>query len=241
MPDRLYVSNRFQVSAYEMKSGHRVWRTELGGEHDRTHDWTLVPMRPLPVGPRLFVRRLTRNASRACRRWKPPAGAVKWRSPPALDRRVRSGLARAMKWRRFRPHGSTMQTVFSLTVFDPADGSVRRTQPIAAMHETWWSERTCQLTQAGDDLVAVLCGAVVCCDVSGKPRWARRQEWLSPTEDHDWGRQSQTPPLVVGLASARHAAGRRGHRMPRLASAARSSGGPQCPASIARSAWSAIA
>ncbi len=194
--DRLYVSNRFQVSAYEMKSGHRLWRTELGGDHDRTHDWTLVPMRPLPIGPRVFVRRLTRTHPELAA-LESASGAVKWRSSPTLivvsdpvwlgDELAAISAARVED-----------QTVFSLTVFDPADGAIRRTQPIAAMHEAWWSERTCQLTQAGDDLVAVLCGAVVCCDLSGKPRWTRRQEWLSPTEDHDWGRQSQTPPLVAG-------------------------------------------
>ncbi len=36
------------------------------------------------------------------------------------------------------------------------------------------------------------------CDLSGKPLWARRQEWLPPAVDPDWGRQYQAPPLVDG-------------------------------------------
>jgi outer membrane protein assembly factor BamB len=194
--ERLYVSNRFQVSAYEITSGRRVWRTDLRGEQGRTHDWTLTPMRPLPVGPRLLVRRLTRGgpelAALDC-----TGGAVLWRTPPAMlivsDPIWLGDEVAALSATRI-----DRQTVFSLTVFDPADGAVRRTQAVAAMHETWWSQRTCQLTQAHDDLVAVLCGAVVCCDSSGKSRWTRRQEWISPVEDRDWGRQSQTPPLVAG-------------------------------------------
>ena len=153
-------------------------------------------MRPLPVGQRIFVRRLTRSHPELAA-LESSSGAVKWRSAPTLavvsdpvwlgDEVAAISAARV-----------DGQTLFSLTVFDPADGTIHRTQPIAAMHEAWWSQRTCQLARAGDDLVAVLCGAVVCCDVSGKPRWTRRQEWLSPTEDHDWGRQSQIPPLVAG-------------------------------------------
>jgi outer membrane protein assembly factor BamB len=194
--DRLYVSNRFQVSAFELKSGHRVWRTELGGDHDRTHDWTLVPMRPLPVGSRIFVRRLTRTHPELAA-LETASGTVKWRSSPTLTV-VSDPIWLGDEVAAISAARVEQQTVFSLTVFDPADGSIRRTQPIATMQESWWSQRTCQLTQAGDDLIVVLCGAVVCCDVSGKSRWTRRQEWLSPTEDHDWGRQSQIPPLVAG-------------------------------------------
>ena len=165
--DRLYVSNRFQVSSYEMKSGHRLWKTELGGDHDRTHDWTLIPMRPLPIGPRVFFRRLTPSHPELAA-LDSATGAVKWRTSPSLvvvsdpvwlgDELAAISAARVED-----------QTVFSLTIFDPADGSIRRTQSIAAMHEAWWSERTCQLTQAGNDLVAVLCGAVICCDLSASP------------------------------------------------------------------------
>ena len=153
-------------------------------------------MRPLPVGPRLYVRRLTRNGPELAS-LETASGAVKWRSPPSLlvvsDPVWLGDEVGAISAARV-----DHQTVFSLTVFDPADGTIRRTQSIAAMNESWWSQRTCQLTQVDENLVAVLCGAVVCCDLSGKPRWTRRQEWLSPVEDHDWGRQSQTPPLVSG-------------------------------------------
>ena len=50
----------------------------------------------------------------------------------------------------------------------------------------------------GDNFVAVMAGTVLCCDSAGKLRWVRRQEWLTPREDRDWGRQYQQPPLVAG-------------------------------------------
>ena len=40
-------------------------------------------MRPLPVGPRLYVRRLTRNGPELAS-LETASGAVKWRSPPSL-------------------------------------------------------------------------------------------------------------------------------------------------------------
>ena len=49
-----YVSNRFQVAAFDLKEGRRTWQSGVGGEHARTHDWTLTPMRPLVVGDRLY-------------------------------------------------------------------------------------------------------------------------------------------------------------------------------------------
>ena len=44
--DMAYVSNRFQVAAFDLKEGRRTWQSGVGGEHARTHDWTLTPMRP---------------------------------------------------------------------------------------------------------------------------------------------------------------------------------------------------
>ena len=58
--DLAYVSNRFQVAAFDLKNGKRLWQTAVGGEHAKTHDWTLTPMKPLIVGDRIFVRRLVK-------------------------------------------------------------------------------------------------------------------------------------------------------------------------------------
>ncbi len=153
-------------------------------------------MRPLAIESRVFVRRLTRSHVELAA-LDSANGAVQWRTSPMLTV-VSDPIWLGDEIGAICAARGEGQTVFSLAEFDPSDGSLRRSQPIAAMQNSWWSERTCQLTRAGDDLVAVLCGAVVCCDITGKPRWIRRQQWIPPEADPNWGRQWQSPPLVTG-------------------------------------------
>ena len=43
----LYTSNRFQLAAYNAKSGERLWQSQTpSGETRRGQDWALIPMRP---------------------------------------------------------------------------------------------------------------------------------------------------------------------------------------------------
>ncbi len=85
---RLYVSNRFQVIAYDLKTGSRQWQTPVPdpAKRDpnlRTHDWTLTPMRPLPVARRVFVRRLTTSGPELASLTR-EKGIVEWHSLPGL-------------------------------------------------------------------------------------------------------------------------------------------------------------
>jgi hypothetical protein len=57
--DVLYVANRFQVAAYNLTSGERIWQSQSPtGQMQRAQDWALVPMRPLITSDRIFVRLL---------------------------------------------------------------------------------------------------------------------------------------------------------------------------------------
>ncbi len=194
--DRLYVSNRFQVAAYDAKSGQRVWQTGLGGEHGRTHDWTLTPMRPLPIGHRVFVRRLTRVGPELVA-LDATNGQVQWRTPTemlvASDPLWDGNRLLALVAVRVEQQWAVL-----LTTFDPQTGARRAAQRIATFRDSWMEERTCQWSAVGDNFVIAMAGTVLCCDGAGKLRWVRRQEWLTPREDRDWGRQYQQPPLVAG-------------------------------------------
>jgi outer membrane protein assembly factor BamB len=55
---RMIVSNRFQVSAYDLKDGKRAWQSALGAEQGATFQWPGVPMSPVVTDQRIFVRRL---------------------------------------------------------------------------------------------------------------------------------------------------------------------------------------
>ncbi len=206
--DRLYVSNRFEVAAYDLKKPERKWMTGVGGDHAKTHDWTLTPMRPLIVGSRVFCRRLVRN--QALQSANPPAGSgpelaaldkengqVAWRTRPGLLV-VSDPLWLGNSLVALTMIHADQQSVLYLSTFDPRSGAVIAQARLATLRESWWQQRTCQLTMAGDGLAAVFGGTVVACDVSGKIRWVRRQEWVSPQDDPDWARQYQQPPVVAG-------------------------------------------
>ncbi len=194
--ERLYVSNRFQVAAYDLKGRERKWQSGVGGDHAKTHDWTLTPMRPLVVGSRLFCRRLVKAGPELAALDK-ENGRVGWRTRQGLLV-VSDPLWFGNSLVALTMIHADQQSVLYLSTFEPRTGSIVAQSRLATLRESWWQQRTCQLVPAGDGLAAVFGGTVLTCDAAGKIRWVRRQEWVSPQDDPDWARQYQTPPLVSG-------------------------------------------
>ncbi len=57
--DLLYVSNRFQIAAYNLTNGQRAWQTAPPpGNMLKSQDWACIAMRPLLTKDRIFVRQL---------------------------------------------------------------------------------------------------------------------------------------------------------------------------------------
>jgi outer membrane protein assembly factor BamB len=189
-----YVSNRFEVAAFNLKEGKRAWLTGVGGEHARTHDWTLTPMRPTVVGKRIFVRRLVKtNPELAALEksdghllWSTRKGLFVVSDPLWVDHNL---IALTLSY-------SGGGGILYLSTFDPMSGDITAQERLATLRENWWQQRTCQLATLKDTLVAVFGGTVLCCDRSGKTLWVRRQEWIPPQDDRDWARQYQAPPIV---------------------------------------------
>ncbi len=196
--DWLFVSNRFQVAAYSLKDGARKWQTGVGGEHAHTHDWSLTAMRPVVVGKRLYVRRLIRrdnDSAPELAALDKENGQVAWRTRPGL-KVVSDPLWTPQGLVALTMSRADQQSNLYLSTFNPSDGVVVAQERLATLRETWWQQRTCQLSTAGGNLIAVFGGAVLCCDPSGKTRWVRRQEWIAPQEDPDWARQYQQPVIA---------------------------------------------
>lgn len=192
--DAAFVSNRFEICAFNLKEGRRVWQVGVGGEHAKTHDWTLTPMRPTVAGSRLYVRRLVKTGPELAALekndgklvWRTRTGLLVVSDPLWLDHSlIALTLSRA-----------DQQSILYLSTFDPSTGVVIAQERLATLREGWWQQRTCQLTALKETLVAVFGGTVLCCDRSGKTLWVRRQEWIPPQDDRDWARQYQQPPLV---------------------------------------------
>ena len=57
--DILYVANRFQVAAYNLASGQRLWQSPPPpGPLKPAQDWAMIPKRPLITATHIFVRQL---------------------------------------------------------------------------------------------------------------------------------------------------------------------------------------
>jgi outer membrane protein assembly factor BamB len=197
--DRLIVSNRFQVSAFNVKSGQYGWRTMLGGEQAAAHDWSLTPMRPLVTTQRVFVRRLTKQGPLLAAidladgkvlwmtRAEPEKSVV---SDPALIQDQLFALTAAKVDQEF---------VLSLASYDSASGATVSSRPLARLREAWWQQqRSCQVAPLEDSLVVACGGSVLRVDVAGRIGWLRRATWTPAALDRAGGMQEPTPPIVAG-------------------------------------------
>jgi hypothetical protein len=192
---RMLVSNRFQTAAYDLKDGKRVWRTSLGNEQGRTHQWPGVAMTPVVVDDLLYVRRLpTAGPELACLDVRD--GRVVWRSPRgeivASDPLVTGDRVTAVTLTI--PQTDVVE--LALTMFDAATGRVLRRRAIGQLRDHWKRELNCYLVAAEEMLVVSAAGCILGCDGEGEPRWARRLLWMPAGIDAYLGPVTWTPPTV---------------------------------------------
>lgn len=194
--DRMLVSNRFQVSAYDLKDGKRAWRTSLSAEQGKTWDWLGLPMPPLLADERIYVRRLTAQGPElAC--LNQADGRVLWRtnrgevvaSDPLLvgDRLLAVTLA--------IPQVDVFE--LSLTMYDARTGRTLRTRPIGQVRDYWKRELPCFLVAAEEMFIVSAAACLIGCDAEGEPRWTRRLTYLPPSVDVFAGPTQHEPPTVA--------------------------------------------
>src|SRR5262249_12733992 len=177
----LYVSNRFQVSSYNLVTGKQHWSVPLGKEPAPTHSWGLVAMRPVVVGDRLFVRRLTKAGPElVC--FNAVNGKVRWTSSANLS------LASDPLILQDRLYIFTVATPLDdgllsldLSLVNPLTGEILSQQPVIQLRNLWDRQLNCEAAVVGARLVAVVGGTALCCDFTGKPLWVRRQISIPPT------------------------------------------------------------
>lgn len=195
----LYVSNRFQVAAYDLTNGQRKWQFQLPPETSlRAQDWGLIAMRPLVTPQRFFVRLLTQpNPQLTC--LDKLTGQVVWTSEAVNNQALISdpvlvqGQLLCLTLAQPEPDENHLQ----LWAFDPDTGRLLRQQPLVRLQAVWTKRRCAEVTPLEDGLVAVLGGLTVCCDVDGQVRWLRQQTALPPGEEPQWVAQAFDRPLLA--------------------------------------------
>jgi outer membrane protein assembly factor BamB len=186
--DVLYVSNRFQVAAYDLNDGQRKWQSPPpAGRMMRSQEWTLTPMPPLITHRYIFVRQLYGNGPVLVCLDK-QSGQIVWTADQRSSEYVVSDPLlvqdQLMVLTLFRT--DQQQGILRLAVFDADTGEVLRQHDVARLRDAWWSRKYCRATALDDSIVAALGGVVVCCDTSGGLRWVRKQVVLPVEEESRW-------------------------------------------------------
>ncbi len=182
--ERFYVSNRFQVTAYQRDAGQQLWATSVGSDQGEAHGHRFTPMTPTLIGEELLVRRIIKGAIElAC--LKPADGQVLWKTrggekadifsePIALPGRIGVIVSRRMD--------DDMLDV-RWAHLNPATGETVAEFPLIRLRDAWSGEAPCVLAVRDDTAVATIGGAIVSFETTGDLQWVRREPWLPPKVD----------------------------------------------------------
>lgn len=196
--DVLYFSNRFQVTAYNVKSRQQVWTVPVGKEQAPANGWPLTATRPVVAGDRLYLRRLAKaNPELVC--LNAANGQVRWTTKSAINVASDPLLMqdRVYVFTLATPHENGLSAIDFAQV-DAASGDVVSQQPVIQLRNLWDRQLSCQVVVAGTKIVGVAGGTVFCCDFTGRPLWVRRQQWIPPSQAVAANEQSPGVPLVIG-------------------------------------------
>ncbi len=194
----VYISNRFQVTAYDRQNGQPRWGTAVGSEQGDAHGHRFVPMVPYVVGDDLWVRRLTKaGVELACLNAR--TGELKWRTRGGEKSDVLSeplllpdGLGVLVSHRQ-----DDDQLEVRWTRLDRQSGRMLTETPLVRFRDVWGGEIPCQLNHHQFSAVASLGGTVIGFDVQGELRWVRRETWLPPKIDPRIDDFLSTPPAIL--------------------------------------------
>jgi outer membrane protein assembly factor BamB len=196
----MYVANRFQVAAYNMNTGERIWQSQSpSGSMQRSQEWTAIPMYPLIVGDRIFVR-LLYSPSPLLVCLDKSSGKLLWTaqsreresfvSDPQLiqDQIVVLAMDRQ----------EDQQCQLQWNVFDSRSGELLRQRDLLKLRNSWTLRACCQVAPHDDGLVVSLGGATAGLDASGTIRWIRMHPTTSADDDPKWIQQMYQRPLLSG-------------------------------------------
>lgn len=197
--DTLYVSNRFQVGAYNLANGQRLWQSAPGpgAKVQQSQNWPLVPMRPLVTAERIYVRQLLQRTAPWMACLERATGKTLWTQPLGEHEYLVSdpiwiqGQLVALTLLADERSGS-----LRWTVFDPDSGVIREQRELVRLRPSWLFRRCCEITPHESGLIIVLGGAMVGCTASGEVRWVRTQTMLPSEEDPTWVQQLFQRPII---------------------------------------------
>lgn len=198
--DMLYVANHFQVAAYSLSDGNRLWQSQSpAGQMQRAQQWAMIPMRPLIGEDRIFVRLLYGpNPLLAC--LEKSSGKLLW-TAETRDREFFVSDPFFVQGQLIALGISIQQDqegVLRYWLLDQYTGEMVRQRDLARLRNTWGARACCEVAATDEGLLATLGGLTLACDAAGKVRWIRKHVSVPAEEDPRWLLQTYDRPLIHG-------------------------------------------
>ncbi len=192
----MIVHSGYVTAAFDRQSGDRRWQTVLPGPRASPGSWPVEPKRPLIVGNKIFVRFLSNTGPKlAC--LSLDSGNIIWQTKLSSKEIVASDPM----WIQDELHAIAVErterrSTLMFTSYDLETGETLRRRPMVHLRDSWWEHAVCRTVKAGDTVIVTLGGAVICCDLSGQVRWARRQTFVPSTVDANSVVEFSNRPLI---------------------------------------------
>ncbi|NQU21619.1 MAG: PQQ-binding-like beta-propeller repeat protein [Candidatus Nealsonbacteria bacterium] len=207
---QMIVGDPVALTAFDLQTGEQTWSLSRK-LRESTARWPAVPMRPIVAGGQVFARRLT-DSGPVMASFVAANGAPIWSSCPddyaASDPLLVGQDLLAVTARR-RPEEGTL--ALALVALDLRSGRVRRNAPLAEFRRGGDGDALllAQATAADGRIVVTAAGCVICCDLTGRVQWIRRQLRIPLSTGSPVQRpllpaapRHEPPPVAAGLVYA---------------------------------------
>ena len=167
--NRLFISNRFQVDCWEMPAGKLLWRLPVARDPAKkelpgaAYEYPFTPMRPVVVGPQLFVRRLMRSlpgptnptgaavCTLAC--IESATGKLLWSTTNHLTNRLHYVsdplVVQDQVFAIGQKQAGEADRTLTLLVLNRNDGTLIAERPLAGLRPTFDDQRGCRADGPG--------------------------------------------------------------------------------------------
>lgn len=193
----VYLSNRFQINAYDLQTAQVRWAQGIGSEQGEAYDFAFHTMKPLIHHDYVFVRRITRAGVELCC-LKRTDGTIVWKQRPMTHVLTDPAFWQGALCALIGGKVEDDQLQVELARFDLQSGAVLSTRPVVRFRDVWNQAVPCSWQPTERWASCQIGNVTACLGTDGELRWLRRPTWL-PTPVDDLATDVRAPePVSIG-------------------------------------------
>ena len=197
--DTLLVSNRFQLSAFDLNNGQRKWQSQPipGLKTRKAQESAMIAARPLVLANRVIVRQLYGDGFLLAA-FQKEDGKLLWSLPFKEPEQLISdpfwldgSLIAFTGWK------DGQNFVVRWSVIDPETGAIEQQVDVLQLKQSWLRRPSLEFTLVEDGVIVQGAGCVLHLDAHGTTRWLRKFIWTPEEEDSRAVVQAFQKPIVA--------------------------------------------